>query len=174
MFNDHAKLGVATIVFYVPAVAMSAYLLFHRHQRPRMAWYFLFTFSLGDYNPDKRNPGHANGILVRVASGVVTILYERKPADVGILIAAIILLGVGVMPLIAVTIGMLRIMYATLFIAHAFLLMKCQIGLRPTSPRTVCILRLLFFAGASLPQAWCNLSSEEYTLDNITAQAQSR
>lgn len=42
---------------------------------------------------------------------MVAILYEGRPDDVGLLIAAIILLGVGVMPLIAVTIGMLRIMY---------------------------------------------------------------
>jgi hypothetical protein len=38
------------------------------------------------------------------------ILHEGKPEEIGLLIGAIILLGVGVMPLIAVSIGMLRIM----------------------------------------------------------------
>ena len=67
------------------------------------------------------------------------ILYEGKPEEVGLLIAAIILLGVGVMPLIGVTIGMLRIMYGEYLVENARLLTKCDTDLRRTSTRTSCI-----------------------------------
>lgn len=60
---------------------------------------------------------------------MVVILYEGKPEEVGLLIAAIILLGVGVMPLIAVTIGMLRIMYGDSLFENARLLTKCDTDL---------------------------------------------
>lgn len=46
MLNARAKLGIAEIVFYIPAIAVAAYLLFLRHGRPRMAWILLFVFSL--------------------------------------------------------------------------------------------------------------------------------
>jgi hypothetical protein len=65
------------------------------------------------------------------------ILYEGKPEEVGLLIAAIILLGVGVMPLIAVTVGMLRIMYVEYLVENARLLtnvtQNCE-GLRRGPP----------------------------------------
>ena len=46
MLNTRAKLGIAEIVFYIPAFTIAAYLLFLRHGKPRMAWILLFVFSL--------------------------------------------------------------------------------------------------------------------------------
>ena len=48
MLNAHAKIGIAQIVFYVPAIAIAVYLLFFRHGRPRMPWILLFVFSIGE------------------------------------------------------------------------------------------------------------------------------
>lgn len=109
MLNEHAKFGIATIVFYIRAVVMSAYLLFHRHRRPRIAWYFRCTFSLGMSTLIGEPPSLAGNGAIRLANGVVVKFYERKPKEIGLLIAAIILLGVGVMRLIGITIGMIRI-----------------------------------------------------------------
>jgi hypothetical protein len=53
-------------------------------------------------------------LLVRVACAIVTILYENTPTSVGLYIAALILLNAGLLPLIAATIGLLRIMYVHL------------------------------------------------------------
>jgi hypothetical protein len=41
------------------------------------------------------------------------ILLGNNPNSIGLIIANVILLGVGVMPLIVATIGLLRIMYET-------------------------------------------------------------
>ena len=48
MLNAHAKIGIAQIVFYVPAIAIAVYLLLFRHGRPRMPWILLFVFSIGE------------------------------------------------------------------------------------------------------------------------------
>lgn len=48
--------------------------------------------------------------LVRLAGGVVVILYENQRSSNGLLIATLILLNVGVFPCIAATIGLLNTM----------------------------------------------------------------
>ena len=47
--------------------------------------------------------------LIRFAGGIVVILLQNDPSSVGLIIATVILLGVGVVPLIVSTIGFLRI-----------------------------------------------------------------
>jgi hypothetical protein len=93
MLNPHSNLAIAQIAFYAPVVFLAAFLRFFRHGRPRLAWIFLFLFC-----------------LVRIAGGVVTILLENDPSSVGLIMADVILLGVGVIPLMASTIGLIRIM----------------------------------------------------------------
>lgn len=48
MFNDHSKVSIAQIVFYVPAILVSLYLCY-RHKRPRLSWMILLFFSLSTY-----------------------------------------------------------------------------------------------------------------------------
>ncbi|KAM0451197.1 hypothetical protein ACHAPV_010041 [Trichoderma viride] len=92
MLNSHESLGIAQIVFYVPIVPTAIW-LFRRNgkNRPRMAWWCLIPFS-----------------LMRLAGGPVLIAFEQKPS-IGLYVAAIILLNVGVVPLILATLGYVRI-----------------------------------------------------------------
>lgn len=48
MLNDHSKVSIAQIVFYVPAILVSLYLCYH-HKRPRLSWMILLFFSLSTY-----------------------------------------------------------------------------------------------------------------------------
>lgn len=47
---------------------------------------------------------------VRLAGGIVTILAEKEQDNIGLFIAALILLNVGVVPLIIADLGLTRIM----------------------------------------------------------------
>ncbi|KAL1965849.1 hypothetical protein VTN77DRAFT_5170 [Rasamsonia byssochlamydoides] len=106
MLTDHSKVSIAQIIFYVPAVLLAAWLLFHRHAhrhgqgqgRPRLAWFVLMVFS-----------------LVRVVGGIIVILYENQPENISLTVAAIVLLNAGVFPCIAATIGLIWIIIATDF-----------------------------------------------------------
>ncbi|RJE23297.1 hypothetical protein PHISCL_04371 [Aspergillus sclerotialis] len=120
MLNDHSKASIAQIVFYAPALAL-AVILRHRHGRPRMPWVILSLFC-----------------IIRIACGIVVILHENKPRDVGLIVASFILLNAGVFPLIAATIGFLRIVTA--------MDIKSNSKLRSALIFT----RILFLAGAVL------------------------
>lgn len=48
MFNDHSKVSIAQIVFYIPAILVSLYLCY-RHKRPRLSWMILLFFSLSTH-----------------------------------------------------------------------------------------------------------------------------
>ncbi|PYH90489.1 hypothetical protein BO71DRAFT_387558 [Aspergillus ellipticus CBS 707.79] len=97
MLNDHSKLSIAQIVFYIPAIAVSTYLACYRHTRPRMSWNILLFFS-----------------IIRLAAGILVILYEHNP-NTGLMVASIILLNTGVLPLVAATLGFIRIIRCLLF-----------------------------------------------------------
>lgn len=50
MLNEHTKVSIAQIVFYVPAVVAAAALLFFRRPirvLPRFPWFVLLIFTLG-------------------------------------------------------------------------------------------------------------------------------
>ncbi|KKA23805.1 hypothetical protein T310_2156 [Rasamsonia emersonii CBS 393.64] len=127
MLNDHSKVGIALIIFYVPAVLLAAWLLFHRHahgkgnDRPRLAWIVLLIFS-----------------LIRVASGIVLIVHENQQQEIGPTIAAVILLNAGVFPVIAATIGLIWIIQAADFQHNS----SIRYGL--------ILSRVLFFVGIAL------------------------
>lgn len=46
--------------------------------------------------------------LIRLAGGIVTIVFEKKPS-IGLFIAALVLLNVGAIPLLVATLGQIRI-----------------------------------------------------------------
>ncbi|KAF4172293.1 hypothetical protein CNMCM8694_001625 [Aspergillus lentulus] len=139
MLTDHAKVAIAQIVFYVPAVIAAAVLLFHRHGRPRQAWIILQVFC-----------------LIRIACAIVTILYENSPSSVGLYIAALILLNAGLLPLIAATIGLLRII-----IVYEFKNNNKGLHL-PMS-----ISRFLFIAGIALIIAGGSLAGDYTDADSV-------
>ncbi|CAG8273190.1 unnamed protein product [Penicillium salamii] len=94
MFGSHSKLSIAQVVFYIPVTVLALYLACYRHKRPRMAWIVLTFFS-----------------LVRITAGVLVIIAE-KSSSTGVMIAAVIFLNAGMIPLIAATLGFLRIIMA--------------------------------------------------------------
>ncbi|KAJ6108444.1 hypothetical protein N7523_009767 [Penicillium sp. IBT 18751x] len=93
MLDSHSNLGIALIVFHVPIILLSLYLTCYRHTRPRIAWIIMVIFS-----------------FIRIAAGVLVIITEQK-FSLGVAIASTILLNTGVFPLIAATLGLIRIMY---------------------------------------------------------------
>ncbi|OGM47972.1 hypothetical protein ABOM_002742 [Aspergillus bombycis] len=137
MFNDHSKTSIAQIVFYVPATIIAAYLAYYRHQRPRMAWLILLFFS-----------------IIRLVAGVLVILFEHKPTT-GLMIASVILLNTGVFPLVAATLGFIRII-----LSH-----EEKVNLRVRQ----CLLlsRILFFVGLGLQIAGGCLEGSDSASDVI-------
>lgn len=119
MLNDHSKVGIALIIFYIPAVLLAAWLLFHRHAkrkgqkcRPRLAWIVLMIFSLSERHrvAIQEMIFHTDSVPVRLASGIVLIVHENQQNKIEPTIAAVILLNAGVFPVIAATIGLIWIM----------------------------------------------------------------
>ncbi|GIC92450.1 uncharacterized protein Aud_008916 [Aspergillus udagawae] len=138
MLTDHSKTAIAQIVFYVPAILAAAVLLFHRHGRPRQAWIILQVFC-----------------LIRVACAIVTILYENTPTSVGLYIAALILLNAGLLPLIAATIGLLRI------------IIVYEIKNNKTLGLPMSVSRFLFIVGIALIIAGGSLTGNYKDADSV-------
>lgn len=109
MLNDHSKASIGQIVFYVPALALVIALRI-RHGRPQMAWAILILFCMSQ-SSNSGSRIHLSDFTVRIACGIVVILHEKNPSAVGLIIASLILLNAGVFPLIAATLGFVRIVY---------------------------------------------------------------
>ncbi|CAG9983615.1 unnamed protein product [Clonostachys byssicola] len=91
--NPHTALSIAQIIFYVPIAVLSIWLIVRNwSNRPRMAWWPMVPFS-----------------LMRVAGGPIVIALEKDQSNVGLIIAAIVLLNVGAVPLIVAMSGFFRI-----------------------------------------------------------------
>ncbi|PCG93919.1 Hypothetical protein PENO1_060730 [Penicillium occitanis (nom. inval.)] len=124
MLNEHSKVSIAQIAFYGPAVIAAAALLFFRRAiraLPRFPWVVLLIFT-----------------LVRLAGGIVVIIYENQPSSNGLLVATLILLNVGVFPCIAATIGLINIITFIDFRQNKIL------------TKTIVCSRLLFLAGVAV------------------------
>ena len=52
----------------------------------------------------------SNNLVVRLVGGAITIAVDKEFSNVGLIVAAIVLLNVGAIPLIMCELGMLRIM----------------------------------------------------------------
>ncbi|RHZ59261.1 uncharacterized protein CDV56_106529 [Aspergillus thermomutatus] len=138
MLTDHSKVAIAQIVFYIPAIIAAAVLLFHRHGAPRMPWYILQVFC-----------------LIRVACAIIVILYENSPTSVGLYIAALILLNAGLLPLIAATIGLLRIIIHYDFKSNKSLRLPMSVS------------RILFVVGIALVIAGGSLTGNYTDADSV-------
>lgn len=92
-WDSRSFVGLFQAIFYFPALLVAAYLLLRKHGRPRMAWISLTIFC-----------------AVRIAGGIILIVFENNPNNIGLTIVALIFQGTGVIPLIVSTLGMLRIM----------------------------------------------------------------
>lgn len=111
MLNNHSKVGFAQIVFYAPIVPLAAYNLYRNGaKRPRMAWVPPLPFLLVRPPANVMYFEATDAITVRLAGGIVVILLENNPSSTGLIIATYILLGVGVIPLIISSLGLVRIM----------------------------------------------------------------
>ena len=94
MVNAHTSLGIAQVVFYVPILPLAVYLIVRNWAyRPRMAWWPMVPLS-----------------LMRLVGGAITIALEDRSGDIGLYIAAIVLLNVGAIPLIVANLGQIRLM----------------------------------------------------------------
>ncbi|UNI20250.1 hypothetical protein JDV02_006353 [Purpureocillium takamizusanense] len=132
MLDPHTSLGIAQIVFYAPMVPLAIYLMKRNGRiRPRMAWWPLIPFS-----------------LMRLAGGPVIIALEKNPESLGLIIAAIILLNVGVIPLIVADLGLTRVILMDNY-SHS-----------PHSNRIGGLLRATFVIAAGLLGAGGGLGSQ--------------
>ncbi|KAK1753230.1 hypothetical protein QBC47DRAFT_388038 [Echria macrotheca] len=91
--NPHTAAAIAQIVFYVPAVPVALYLCIRNWKYgPRMAWYPAVPFT-----------------LIRLAGGILTIVEEQNQGNIGIIIATIVLLNIGLIPLITTFSAIVRL-----------------------------------------------------------------
>ncbi|PNY24326.1 Uncharacterized protein TCAP_05734 [Tolypocladium capitatum] len=111
MMDAHTALGIAQIIFYVPMVPLAICLMVRNGNiRPRMAWWPLIPFSLSRLRRNRRRGKIPDMNQVRLAGGPIIIALEKNPDNLGLIIAAIILLNVGVIPLIVADLGLTRVM----------------------------------------------------------------
>ena len=102
MWSSRASLGVAQIVFYIPAAPAAIYLA-TRHGRPRLAWVFMAVLSFSQWEAS-----HS----VRLAGGALLIVggvYEQDPNAVDFFIVYDVLLQVGFYQLLLSTVALLMI-----------------------------------------------------------------
>lgn len=139
MLDSHSSLGIAQTIFYAPIVPLVIFLMIRNGKiRPRMAWYPLIPFS-----------------LMRLVGGIITILAEKKKDNIGLFIAALVLLNVGVVPLIIADLGLTRIILMDNY-SH-----------NPNSAKIAKVLRIAFTAAAILLAAGGGLSSTNRSISKI-------
>lgn len=111
MVNSHTSVAIAELVFYLPTLPVAVFILVKNwDNRPRLAWYPLATFSLRMPSSFFQSGIAANPISVRIAGAIVTIARDSRPQGIGLVIAATIILNIGLIPLLISLIGVLRIM----------------------------------------------------------------
>lgn len=93
--------------------------------------------------------------LMRLAGGIITIVLEKNQSNIGLIIAALILLNVGAIPLIVATLGQMRIILMDNY-SHS-----------PHSNRIGKGLRLSFVVAIALLAAGGGLSSVNKSVSRI-------
>jgi hypothetical protein len=111
MLGEHAALGVAQTIFYVPVVVAAIWLMarnwaFH----PRMAWWPMVPFSLSAWPGPSKEMLKLTNHQVRLAGGPLVIALQNDKTNIGLYVAALVLLNVGAIPLIVALSGFVRIM----------------------------------------------------------------
>ncbi|KAH6693482.1 hypothetical protein F5X68DRAFT_227892 [Plectosphaerella plurivora] len=95
MLNAHVSLGIVEIVVYTPMLPVSIYVLCKNWKSPpRMAWYPIVTFC-----------------MLRIAGGIMTIVRGDNTQNINLIIASIVVLGLGTIPLTVALIGLVRIIF---------------------------------------------------------------
>lgn len=112
MTNSHNAVAIAQVIFYAPMVPIALFIFVRNwNNRPRMAWYALIPFSLRESPRYIVSIAVANSFgEVRFAGGIVTAILESNPNNMGLNIAATIMLNVGLVPLIIAAVGIIRLM----------------------------------------------------------------
>ncbi|KAJ5645726.1 hypothetical protein N7507_011737 [Penicillium longicatenatum] len=134
MLQDHSKMSIALIVLYIPVILLSTQETAHGMDHPDV---LLHKCNSTAFNPTPID---------------LTLVSKQKPS-VGVMVAATILLNAGVFPLIAATMGYIRIIVAI----QQSMSPKIQQGLR--------LSRLLFLVGISLTFAGGALEGSDTTSD---------
>ncbi|KAK4235352.1 hypothetical protein C8A03DRAFT_36807 [Achaetomium macrosporum] len=97
--NPHTAAAIAEVVLYVPMVPIALYLMVRNWKyRPRTAWYPPAVFS-----------------TIRLVGGIMTIIEQQNQRNRGLIIATIVLLNIGLIPLLMAFLG-----YARLVLEHDF------------------------------------------------------
>ena len=111
--NGHLAVAIAQTVFYVPIVPLSFYIVIASWKsKPRTAWTPLIMFSLCKDSPSCNDTILADeNIQVRLVGGILTIVLETSSPTEGLTIATLTLLNVGLVSLIANTVGVISLVY---------------------------------------------------------------
>ncbi|KAJ9136617.1 hypothetical protein NKR23_g9747 [Pleurostoma richardsiae] len=97
--KQHTAAAIAQLVFYVPVVPATLYLCVRNWKYgPRMAWYPPVPFS-----------------LIRLVGSILIIVEEQNPDSLGLIIATIVLLNVGLIPLIMSFLDVVRLVLESNF-----------------------------------------------------------
>ncbi|KAF3014501.1 hypothetical protein E8E14_011265 [Neopestalotiopsis sp. 37M] len=99
MVSPHTAVAIAQTVFYVPILPVTVYLLVRNwNYGPRLAWYPLVLFC-----------------LMRLAGGITVIVWSHDVNNLGLIIASIVLLNLGLIPLIVTINALTRLVIASSF-----------------------------------------------------------
>ncbi|PMD37684.1 hypothetical protein L207DRAFT_636341 [Hyaloscypha variabilis F] len=128
--SAHSGVAIAQTVVYVPIVPLAIFITIRNRSHPLiMAWYPFILFS-----------------MMRLAGGPVVLALEHDTTSRGLIIAALILLNVGLIPLLVTTLGIIRLILAD----------NPQIQCNPD--RITRVARLVFIAAATLLSAGAGLA----------------
>ncbi|ETS73395.1 hypothetical protein PFICI_15000 [Pestalotiopsis fici W106-1] len=99
MVSSHTAVAIAQTVFYAPVLPITVYLLIRNWKAgPRLAWYPLVLFC-----------------LMRLAGGITVIIWSTDVNNLGLIIASIVLLNLGLIPLIVTINALTRFVIASSF-----------------------------------------------------------
>ncbi|KAH7140879.1 hypothetical protein EDB81DRAFT_799057 [Dactylonectria macrodidyma] len=144
MLNPHTSVAIAQVIFFVPIVPVAMFILVKNWKnRPRLPWYPLVTFS-----------------LLRLAGGIITIIRDSHPTNIGLIIAATVLLNVGIIPLLLSLIGITRIV------------LKSSVDKNHLAQKCLKAIRIAFIAAIALLVASGGLSGSSSTATIARSLAQ--
>jgi hypothetical protein len=111
MVSSHTALAIAQTAFYVPAVPISLYIFIRNWKHgPKIGWWPLVPFSLSMIESHSLLPTMKVTLTfakVRLVGGIIVIVLSSKQENIGLIIAAIVLLNVGIIPLLISTVGLI-------------------------------------------------------------------